>query len=265
MVTAAIDGKPSRFVLDTGAERTMLSTQALRRLDLPRDEWVSSAVRGIGGIEIHSNAVLRSFDIGRVPLRRRSVNPALSLAVAPMPWLDQARDPVAGLLGADYLSSFDIELDLADRTLDLVASGTCPISAVPWALPHVALHATRPRPTVLLVPVQIDGTTLMAQLDTGASVSLITQRGAMRLATQVGALAGTDAGSARGIGRQAINLRRYHVAELRFGPIVARDINVAVGTPAGGYPFDMILGLDVLQRARLRLSYANGQVLVAVP
>jgi len=46
---------------------------------------------------------------------------------------------------------------------------------------------------------------------------------------------------------------------------VARDIDLAVGTPAGGYPFDMILGLDVLRRAPLRLSYATGEVLVAVP
>ncbi len=180
-VSAAVDGKPSRFVLDTGAERTMLSTEAVRRLDLRRDEWVSSAVRGVGGIELHSNAALRSFEIGGVPLRRRSVNATLSVAVAPMPWLDQASDAVAGLLGADYLSSFDIELDPAERTLNLFASGTCPVSAVPWAVPHVALLAARPRPTVLLVPVRIDGTILMAQLDTGASVSLITQRGAMQL------------------------------------------------------------------------------------
>ena len=263
LVPATLDGKPARLVLDTGAERTALSARTVRTLGLPRDPWVSSLVRGVGGVEWEANALLRSFEVGGTPMRRRGVNTALSLAVAPMPWLDAAGDPAAGLLGGDYLSAFDLDLDAGQGALSFHAVRGCAGGAAPsisWAIPHVAVQALRPRPYVLLVPVQVDGVTLAAQLDTGASTSLITRRGAARM----GLASQNPAGAAHGIGRQPIGLAWHRVGELRFGPISLRGLTVAVGAPAGGYPFDMLLGLDALRSARLWISYATNQVLVAV-
>ena len=58
------------FVLDTGAERSMVSPQAVQRLHLALDKWVGTRMHGIGGIIEHPNADPRSLTLGGVPLHR---------------------------------------------------------------------------------------------------------------------------------------------------------------------------------------------------
>ncbi len=260
-VPASVDGKPVRLVLDTGAERSVITRAAVERLGLRRDEWVSSLVRGVGGIEWQANAVMRSFEIGGLPLRRLGVSPALTFVVAPLASLAAFSDPPAGLLGADYLSRFDLELDPAGQSLTLYSVDACGAGAIAWKVPHLEVPALRPRPTVLLVPVRVDGLVLAAQLDTGASVSLLTPRGMARL----GLRAGTPGRSVQGLGPRRIMTERHRVATLEFGPLMLRDVEVVSGAPPGGSPFDMILGLDVLRRTRVWISYATDRVLVGVP
>ncbi len=264
-VTAALDGKPARLVLDTGAERTVVSQAAMRELHLRGDPWVSTFIRGVGGVEWRANALLESFTLGGVPLRRRSVNPVLSLVVAPLPFPTSGADGAAGLLGSDYLSVFDLDLDLAAGTLGIYAMQDCATGAIPWSLPFVTVPATRPKAGVLLVPVQIDGRILQAELDTGAVASLVTARGAARLGLAANPSDARAGPALRGVGRQEMAVQIREFAEIRFGPLVLRDAHLAVGAPAGGYPFDMILGLDILRDARLWISYASNRVLVATP
>src|SRR6185312_14997777 len=60
LLVASVDvnGKPARFVIDTGAERTIISEAAVHRLGLRRDPWVGTTVRGVGGVERRANTVL---------------------------------------------------------------------------------------------------------------------------------------------------------------------------------------------------------------
>ncbi len=262
LVEVALDGKPATFVLDTGAERSVIAAAAIPALGLARDPWVSTGMRGIGGTpEQTANVLLRSFELGGVPLRRRAVNPTLSFAVTPLPWQIAGRT-VSGLLGADYLSPFDLDLDFPKNRLTLAETRDCGTAPIPWEPPHAVVPLLRPRPFTYLAPVRIDGTTLQAQLDTGANVSLISARGAARLGVD---LSQGTAGSARGVGRQRLPLVRRTFAAVSLGPIVMRDVPLALGAPPSGYPFDMLLGMDLLQRQHLFVSYATDRLLIATP
>lgn len=262
LVELAVNGRAAIFLLDTGAERTVFADTAVRELDLARDQWVSSSIRGVGGvIERTANAVPRSFALGGVALRRRGVNPALSFVVAPLPWHELGGRTISGLLGADYLSSFDLDLDLARGTLALYDTTDCAHAPIPWGPANVPVPLQRPRPYVLLAPVAIDGRTLLAQLDTGASVSLVSRKGAARLGITPETQA--PASSARGIGRQSLPLRSRVFATVCLGPVEYRNLTLAIGAPAGGFAFDMLLGMDLLRGRHAFISYATNRLLVA--
>ena len=109
LAAGRIDGKSVTFLIDTGAEKTLLSAAAVQRLGLARDEWVSSHMQGIGGYERHPNAKLRSLELGGLTLRRRGTESEPTISVAPLPFIAAANRAIDGLLGVDYLSGFDID------------------------------------------------------------------------------------------------------------------------------------------------------------
>src|SRR5215472_779949 len=99
LVTVQVNDAPAPFILDTGAERTLMSEEAVRRLNLERDSWVASAIRGLGGIEERPNALPRSLRLGDAVLRRRTLLGDSSVTVGPLPMSELAGRPLAGLLG----------------------------------------------------------------------------------------------------------------------------------------------------------------------
>jgi hypothetical protein len=93
LVTVQVNEVPATFILDTGAERTLMDEKAVRRLGLERDGWVASAVRGIGGIEERPNALPRSLRLGSAMLRRRTLTEDTSVTVGPLPFARGCRTP----------------------------------------------------------------------------------------------------------------------------------------------------------------------------
>src|SRR5271155_1667616 len=80
-VPVEVNGITAPFILDTGAQRSVVSEAAVRRLGLARDQWVGTTMRGIGGIDRRPNAAPRSLSLGGVPLVRRTVTHDTSLTV----------------------------------------------------------------------------------------------------------------------------------------------------------------------------------------
>ncbi len=107
LVTVQVNDIPATFILDTGADRTLMGEDVVRRLGLERDSWVASAVRGIIGIEQRPNALPRSLRLGDVLLRRKTITGDTSVTVGPLPVNAIAGRSIAGLLGRDFLSSFE--------------------------------------------------------------------------------------------------------------------------------------------------------------
>ena len=107
--------------------------------------------------------------------------------------------PIAGLLGRDFLSPFDLDLDLPAHRMTLYDVRGCDAGFLPWTTPYAAIPASTPMGAALVVQVLVDGRPLRALIDTGASASLITAPGMFRLGLTSELLARDPSGYGSGV------------------------------------------------------------------
>lgn len=260
LVPLTVNGTTASFVLDTGAERSLVTPDAVHRLDLALDPWVGTVMRGVGGVAEHQNADPHSLTLGGVALQRHTITHDTSLTVGVLPELG-AGSPVDGLLGRDFLSVFDLQLDMGAHRLTLYDAQGCSGRFLPWTAPYASVPAETPMAHALVLPITLDSQRLTALLDTGASASMITLPGMIRLGLTQRSLAGDRAGVVRGIGRQAPEMQRHRFASLQIGSETQRDPELWVA-PVRVVPFvDALLGADWLAMQRLVwISFATSQV-----
>ena len=265
LVTVQVNDVPATFILDTGAERTLMGEDAVRRLNLERDGWVASAIRGLGGIEQRPDALPRSLRLGDALLRRRTLMGDSSVTVGPLPMNEVAGRPLAGLLGRDFLSPFDLDIDLPAHRMTLFDVQGCGDLFLPWSVPYAIIPATTPMGAALVVQVLVDAQPLRALIDTGASSSLITASGMYRLGLTREALARDPGANGSGIGPAPVPMRLHRFADLRIGPDASRNPSLWVAAVHVVPIVDMLLGADWLRSRHVWLSFATKQLFVAVP
>ena len=263
LVPLTVNAADASFVLDTGAERSMVTPDAVQRLGLTLDPWVGTRMRGVGGVVEHQNADPRSFTLGGVALQRHTITHDTSLTVGALAE-PGVGSPIDGLLGRDFLSVFDLQLDMVAHRLTLYDVQGCSGRFLPWTGPYASIQAATPMTHALVVPITLDSHRLTALLDTGASASMITLPGAIRLGLTQGALAGDPAAATRGVGRQAPEMRRHRFAILQIGGITQRDPVLWVAPVRVAPIVDALLGADWLaMQQRVWISFATSQVFFA--
>jgi hypothetical protein len=265
IVHVAINGASVPLILDTGAERTMLEAGLVDRLHLARDEWVATTIRGVGGDERQRNVLPQSIVLGGVALHPRSVAPGLSLPVGHMAFGSVGAEPIGGLLGTDLLAGFDLALDGPAQRLTLYDVKGCTGRFLPWTQPYDAIPTIRPVRDMLLVPVRIDGRVLLAEIDSGATDTLVLAPGMQRLGLTEAMLADDQAVQTRGVGPDTLTVRRHRFAIMAVGAETVAAPDLWVGTARGLRIVDMLLGADWLRPRAVWLSYATTQVFVARP
>jgi hypothetical protein len=260
LVEVAVNGVPATFQLDTGAERSLVTPEAARRLGLARDRWVGETVWGIGGIERSSVADPRSLSLAGVPLRHRDAARDATLGVGPLeaPAVDGIS--IDGLLGRDFLSAFDVALDAPGRHLTLWGVSGCAGRFLPWREPYDAIATLPEYGDALVLPVLADGKRLRALPDTGAGETLLAAPGVIRLG--LGG-PGASASEIRGFGTRARPSWPARLASLRIGGQTEHDVPL-LASRLHLFPIvDMLLGADWFRARRIWLSYATGQIFVA--
>jgi hypothetical protein len=259
MLTVTLDGQPARFILDTGAVRSLVTPEAVARLRLRLDEWVDSTVMGVGGYRRHRNADPRSITLGGLALHRRTLTQDTSLTVGILPGGGAAD----GLLGRDFLSLYDVMIDPGAGRLSLYDARGCAGRFLPWRGGYAAVPATVPMGQALVFEARVDGHKMRAMLDTGAYRSLVTAPGMMRLGLTAASVAGDPQDLAQGVGPLTVRMPRHRFSSLSVGGDVVRDPALLV-TAFHVLPMvDLILGADWLAGRLVWLSYATAQVFVA--
>jgi predicted aspartyl protease len=242
LVPVALDGRVARMRLDTGAELTLVTRAAVARLGLRPDPWVGTTLRGAGGlVERRANVDVGVAQLGGVKLFQRLAGGGLSLPVT-----NSDLGDADGLLGGDVLRHYVLDLDIPRARLALHRPGmpSHPDGAVP-------LQSLRG--DLLLAQVRLDGRALTGLVDTGASASLINARGLYRLGLAPPLVVHDPAVPMLAVGGESI-VHRRRFAELRIGAVtVAGPTILTESVPEPAY--DLVLGLDVLGRQRLLLSY----------
>jgi hypothetical protein len=260
-----VNGITASFILDTGAQRSVVTEPAVARLGLARDQWVGTTMSGIGGVNDRANADPRSLSLGGVPLVRRTLNHDTSLTVGILPRSNATGQPIDGLLGRDYLSEFDLDLDVRLRRLILYHVSGCAGRFLPWAADYAAVPVSNPAESALVIPVVLDGAPLRALLDSGASSSLLAAPGMFRLKMDLADLASDPSVPVSGLGTHTVSMRRHQFRSLRVGAQII-DAPLIWVAPVRLSPIvDMVLGADWLAGRRVWISYATRQIFVAAP
>jgi hypothetical protein len=263
LVTAKVNDRNATFILDTGTSRSLVTEAAVAHLGLSRDSWVSTAMQGIGGIERRANADPRSFTLGGLPLVRPTLNHDTSLTVGVMPGILVGNRTVDGLLGRDFLSAFDLDLDIPRRQLTLYRVSGCKTRVIPWQFPFETVPVAMPIDRAVVVAVNLDGVPLRALLDTGASESVLAAPGIVRTGISPAQLAADQGISATGVGRRSVLLRRHTFQMLRVAG-THWDTPMLLVSAVHLYPIvDMMLAVDWLAQHRVWLSFSMSQLGIA--
>lgn len=258
-----VNGVALPFVLDTGAERSMVSDAGIAQAGIKRDPWASSWVRGISGYERHPNADPVSLSLGGLALRRHTLAHDTTLAVGPLPQGAMTGHGLVGLLGTDFLAGFDLDLDLPHLRVTLYRVNGCTGSFLPWSSGYQTITASQPIHDVLTLPVAVDGAPLRAEIDSGSSVTLLTATGISRTGLTPPTLARDTAGTVNGVGRFAVPMRRHTFASLRVGDETIPSPSLWVAEVHVLPIVDMLLGGAWLRQHRVWLSFATNQIFVS--
>lgn len=246
---ATVDGESARFLLDTGSENMLVTPGAAARLGLAPDPARRTLLLGTGGDAQAPNAWLAGVRLGGVALARRSV------AVAPLPGPVDAD----GLLGAPLAAAYDLDLDLVAGKVGLVSVEGCAAGAPLLPPPFTVVRLTVTADGTATVPVTVNGVTLTALLDTGSAWTALTPAAARR--AHVGPLG--PGGTAPGVDGAPVGFQGARAATLAVGWDVQRGVEVAVAPLRIGGA-DMLLGADWLRQRHAWVSYATGQLVIAL-
>jgi predicted aspartyl protease len=247
-----------QMMLDTGASASMLDEAVARRLSLPSDPHRRTTLIGVGGTTLSQNTLVRSFEVGGQEWESVSI-PTGHLARK----FDET-PPVAGLLGADRLGSFDVELDIPHGRMTLWNVEHCAGNFVPWDVPHYIIPLQRHNPNRMVARVEVGGHEVNALVDWGANATTMSETAAADIGVVPEMLATDRSGVSWGVDQNQLRVRYHRFDEVRIGRELFHHLIISVSDlqlqEAG-----MALGADYARGRRIWLSYATRQMFVVPP
>lgn len=157
-----IEGKNELLQVDTGAQLSELTRDVVADLKLDR-ESVYIAEIDVSGQYADEAARVQSFTIGNLHASK------VDFMVPKFNPYGEGNKDVAGLLGADILKNYDLEIDFGAMKMSLLSPDHCPGKVIYWpatAVAAVPIEVTKDGD--ITFPVTLDGHQVLATLDTGA-------------------------------------------------------------------------------------------------
>jgi predicted aspartyl protease len=254
-LSGTINDKPVRLLLDTGAERTLLTEGAADRLELSRDPKRMTRTIGIGGQTVDRDARTHTLIVGSAKFS------GLPFSVGRLGRDEIAGTRVDGLLGTDILSAFDVEIDAPHDRVTLYRARPCPDALPPWHEPYLAINDAQVVRGRMLIPIALDGVADMAILDTGAQATSVSERLARRAGVTDDMLRHDLASLANGASANTVAIRLHRFAQMRIGPSLILSPMLPV-LPFGQGQGEALVGGNYLYRRRIWLSFAAHRVFV---
>ncbi len=252
----AIDGQAASLLVDTGSDTGLLTQAAAGALGLRRDPGRQTLLRGTGGTGERVPNVLLPLAIGGMQLEQASV------PVGSLPAMPVVDPPVAGLLGADVLSRFDLELDLPHRRIGFWRIGTGSVACAPppgrvGTYQAIPLRRDGDR---LELDARLDGRPISVLVDTGARSRILSTAAARRLGVDGDRLGADPGGVNAGID---LHPREYHWHRFQRLAIGTETVDDPVLTVASlAEPVDLLLGADWFAAHQVWISYATDTMFV---
>lgn len=252
------------FVIDTGAERTVVATEVAAQLGLP-----SGPMQLIHGVTAAVTAP--SVHVERLTLAGRTLHGLTA------PTFPRAALGADGLIGLDALAHFELRIDLERRTVGLRPATDQLLSINPVE----RTTGTRlNRPTTarvarfgqMLLPVEIEGVRMDAFIDSGAQYSIGNRALLRALGPRERVASPSGDPRVHGVGGATLSgdahrVRGLRVAGRRLGGmrLTFADLHVFDALGLQAQPA-LLLGADILARFnRISLNFARSQVSLSAP
>ncbi|WP_309644177.1 retroviral-like aspartic protease family protein [Phenylobacterium sp.] len=276
-VTAPVminDQGPFDFVVDTGANRTVISTELAAALSLPSAG--RAQINGIAGVESSGTALINKLDVGRVTSRRLRA-----------PTLQRARLGADGLMGVDVLKNRRVAIDFRRNVLTVskaddgetrvqqnVADGRLRDARADLAAEsNVVIVPARYRfGQLIIIDADLGGVPVTAFLDSGSqntvgNLRLQSQlRSALGLSTQVSVVELISATGQRARGEFS-SVPSLRMGGLSIGNLSAvfADLHIFKLWELNDRPA-LLVGIDVMRHFEaIELDFANRRVLFRTP
>jgi clan AA aspartic protease (TIGR02281 family) len=254
-VPVTVNGVAESFFVDTGAATTTLSDSVAGALNIPRDFDHTMDAFGVGGQESHLYiGQVDDFNVGGIDVRKRSF-PVAAFGVFK---LADGRSQAAGLIGADILSHFDVDIDIPHRQIGLWRVDGCSEVTPDWLGESAGVKIQIEPSKHITVPVRIDGAALDLVLDTGAPDLLLTTLAAARAGATPEVLDESRRFTGYGVNDRSYEAWLHIFRRVEIGPQVYGDVRaVVVNRGRYGNLGDGLLGVEFLKRRRVWISYST--------
>jgi predicted aspartyl protease len=245
-----INGKKVGILIDTGAERSFVTRSAAARLMLSRYDASAKGMYPVPGDRPVEAVQIEELKIGGAT--RKNWNVGLASA-------QDFGSEVALVLGEDFLSATDVELDLPNRAIRLFDARDCQgVSLAYWAK-GVAGQAALETGSGTMFAVAVNGQPLHAAFDTGSTVSALTVTEAARFGMTPKTPGVVAGGCSTGIGRKPVDYWSAPFDSFAIGDETIRNPTLRFGDilksppPFAVLP-QMLLGTDFLRAHRVYVA-----------
>jgi len=246
VVAGSLAGHKLRLIVDTGAQTSVITPEALQRFGIDR-EFGTLQITGVGGTSYSAT----SF-IGQVPF-----------AIAKLSDKYRRGDmPPDGLMGDEFLDQYDLALVFPHRQLALYRrAGDADV--IPFAGPFARLPMTITPGGQHEFTMYIDGQPVTALLDTGAAFTTVRQEALDRIGVQP-SRCGRGV-TAIGVGDLPVHQQICRFAAVTIGGELLTDKALAVQERGMNSDFDVLLGEDYLRRHQVFISNQHHALYLSGP
>ncbi|GBQ53139.1 hypothetical protein AA15973_2933 [Komagataeibacter sucrofermentans DSM 15973] len=256
-IVISIAGHSLSALVDTGSDGGLLTPEMVGYLRLRLDPDHETVVHGTGGVaQATPNAIVPDLRVGGVDFGARSV------PVGELPGQPMIQPPVAGLLGGDILSRFDLDMDVPGGTLSLwnIQHGSLACAPPPaWDGPYESLPLRR-QDNRFLLDVKLDGRPVTALLDSGARSRIVSPEVAHRAGVTQSQLERDPGGVTASVDGHKDIYHWHRFGSLQVGHELERNVTLTVA-PLREH-LEMLLGSDWFASHRVWISYATSQAFV---
>ncbi len=252
-VEVTIAGQTVRALVDSGAQFSVIDRGLFDALGLTRAFDLPLVAYGVGGGAQMGRGTTLDLSVGA--MRIEALRTAI-LSLGPLAMRDGLSAPL--ILGQDILGETILELDTAERRLRFLARDG---HAMPTDVLPLTVNRSR---GALATEVTVEGATIQAVVDTGASALLALSREA---AENAGLLDGRDAetGSSIVLGG-AIASQIVRSRTITVGDQIYRDVETPIYADVAlpGFP-TALLGMEAFAGRRLVLDLGGGALHASRP
>ena len=235
-----INGNSARFILDTGAFFSIMSSANAAALGLKlQSAPFGYSVTGIGGSAAIQQAHVKEFGI-------------LDTTLKNVDFMVGGTDSGNGLIGANLLDFADLEIDLAHGKMTLFKTEHCDKDALAYWVKDGMYNVADIEPADsqfdrrTFLNVTINGRKVRAVLDSGAFATVLTRDAAERIGINLNAPDVKAGGSGIGLGAKSVKTWTVNIDSFSVGSETIQHSQMQVIDGRIGDNTDMLLGVDFL-------------------